>query len=65
MKKIRAIYIGDIRFDTCSVFELNKETNYFVMIVDEEFKYKKEDVEEDKDFLIFEVDGDDFKLIKK
>jgi hypothetical protein len=28
MKKIRAIYIGDVRFEQCPVFELNVETNY-------------------------------------
>ncbi|TCP95710.1 hypothetical protein EDD79_10576 [Serpentinicella alkaliphila] len=33
-KKIRAIFIGDVRFDRCPVFELNMETNYFEMLVD-------------------------------
>ena len=36
MKKTRAIFIGDVRFDQCPVFELNSETNYFEMIIDKE-----------------------------
>lgn len=63
MKKIRAIYIGDVRFDVCLVFELNFETNYFEMIKDNEIKYEKECVYEDSDFLIFEVENDDAKII--
>ncbi|WFD08784.1 hypothetical protein [Tepidibacter hydrothermalis] len=55
MIKMRAIYIGDVRFNECNVFELNEETNYFEMINDKEFEYKKEIVEEDDDWLIFEV----------
>lgn len=50
MKKIRAIYIGDVRFNGCPVFELNKEMNYFEMIIDKEFRYEKECVEEDSNF---------------
>ncbi|WP_427137937.1 hypothetical protein [Psychrobacillus psychrodurans] len=57
MKKIRAIYIGDVRFDQCPVFELNTETNYFE-IIDKEMRYEKEVVEEDDDFLIFKVEND-------
>ena len=53
MKKIRAIYIGDIRFDQCPVFELNLDTNYFEMLTDKEFRYEKEVVEEDDHFHIF------------
>lgn len=64
MKKIRAIFIGDVRFDQCPVFELNKETNYFEMIIDKEFSYEKELVEEDKDFLIFEIENDIATLIE-
>lgn len=63
MKKIRAIYIGDVRFEQCPVFELNKETNYFEMLIDKEFKYEKECVEEDNDFLVFEVENDEARLI--
>lgn len=65
MKKIRAIYIGDIRFDQCPVFELNEETSYFEMLIDKEFRYEKECVEEDNDFLIFEVENDEVNLIKR
>lgn len=53
--KIRAIYIGDVRFDNCPVFELNTETNKFVMLSDNEFQYSDLDVYADKDFLVFEV----------
>ncbi|PIC58962.1 hypothetical protein CSV80_00090 [Sporosarcina sp. P12(2017)] len=56
--KIRAIFIGDVRFDQCSVFELNNEMNYFEMIIDKEIKYEKVVVEEDEEFLIFEVEND-------
>ncbi|GAA0716407.1 hypothetical protein GCM10008905_00800 [Clostridium malenominatum] len=65
MKKIRAIYIGDVRFEQCPVFELNGETNCFEMLVDKEFTYEKECVEEDSDFLIFEVENDMTTLIKR
>lgn len=63
MKKIRAIFIGDVRFNQCPVFELNNATNYFEMIIDKEFKYEREVVEEDEDFLIFEIEQDIATLI--
>lgn len=53
--KIRAIYIGDVRFNSCPVFELNTETNQFVMLSDNDFRYDDLAVYDDKDFLIFEV----------
>lgn len=53
--KIRAIYAGDVRFDTCPVFELNVETHKFVMVSDPEFQYEDLDVYADEDFLIFKV----------
>ncbi|GEN84515.1 hypothetical protein SLU01_28270 [Sporosarcina luteola] len=65
MKKRRAIFIGDVRFDQCPVFELNSETNYFEMIIDKEFRYLKEVVEEDDDFLVFEIEKDMATLIKQ
>ena len=65
MKTIRAIYIGDVRFEQCPVFELNVETNYFEMLIDKEFRYEKECVEEDSDFLIFKVENDIATLIKR
>ena len=58
MKKIRAIFIADVRFDQCPVFELNPDTNYFEMLTDKEFRYAKELVEEDDDFLVFVVEND-------
>ena len=65
MKKIRAIFIGDVRFDQCPVFELNNETNYFEMLIDKEMRYEKEVVEEDDDFLIFEIGKDIATLIEQ
>ncbi|MEK3981511.1 hypothetical protein MKY37_21100 [Psychrobacillus sp. FSL K6-2836] len=65
MKKIRAIFIGDVKFDQCPVFELNNETNYFEMLIDKVMRYEKEVVEEDNDFLIFEIEKDIAKLIEK
>ncbi len=65
MKKIRAIFIGDVRFDQCPVFELNNETNYFEMLIDKEMRYEKEVVEEDDDFLIFEIVKDIATLIEQ
>jgi uncharacterized protein YlaN (UPF0358 family) len=65
MKKIRAIYIGDVRFDQCPVFELNMDTNYFEMLIDKEFRYEKEVVEEDDEFLVFVVENDIATLIKE
>ena len=63
--KIRAIYIGDVRFNQCPVFELNEETNYFEMLDDKDFRYPKECVEFDEDFYIFEVKDDIVTFIKK
>jgi uncharacterized protein YlaN (UPF0358 family) len=65
MKKLRAIYIGDVRFEECPVFELNKETDHFEMLKDKDFRYPRECVEEDKDFLIFEVEKDGAKLVSR
>lgn len=65
MKKVRAIFIGDVRFDQCPVFELNRATNYFEMIIDKEFRYLKEVVEEDDDFLVFEIENDIATLIEQ
>ena len=65
MKKIRAIYIGDIRFNQCPVFELNLDTNYFEMLTDKEFRYEKEVVEKDDDFLVFIVENHTATLIEK
>ncbi|MBN3352065.1 hypothetical protein CF086_17355 [Clostridium botulinum] len=55
MKKIKAIYIGDIRHKQCPVFELNEQNDCFEMLIDKEFKYDKKCVEEDADWIIFEV----------
>lgn len=65
MKKVRAIFIGDVRFDQCPVFELNNETDYFEMIGDPELKYLREVVEEDDGFLIFDIENDEATLIER
>lgn len=66
MKKIRAIYIGDVRFKNCPVFQL-KENGWFEMLEDSEYRYEKEVVENDDDWLIFEFDikKDEAKLINR
>ena len=64
MKIRRAIFIGDVRFDQCPVFELNIDTDYFEMIIDKEIQYEKVVVEEDDDFLIFEIENDCAALMK-
>ncbi|MEK4715909.1 hypothetical protein [Sporosarcina sp. FSL K6-5500] len=48
-----------------SSFELNNETNYFEMIIDKEFRYEKELVEEDEDYIIFEIEKDIATLIEQ
>lgn len=50
-----AIYSGDVRFDFCPVFELDEDTEEFIMLSDKEFRYDKDVVYEDEDFLLFEV----------
>ena len=53
--RLRAIYTQDVRFDSCPVFELNTETNYFEMLEDRLFRYKSEEIYEDENFLVFAV----------
>lgn len=64
-KNFRAVYIGEVIFNQCPVFQLNLKRNYFEMINDREIRYEKECVEEDDDFLIFEVENDRATLIEK
>jgi hypothetical protein len=66
MKEKRAIYIGDIRYDKCVIFKLNDKTGYYEMIDDTDFRYEESIVNEDTDWLIFEVDKrkDKVKLLK-
>lgn len=71
-KKIRAIYIGDLRFDNCPVFELNVETHMFVMISDigkdlecGPTQYEDLYVYADENFLIFEVITEDSNILKR
>lgn len=58
MKKYRAIYIGDMRFNECNVFELDKEADDFVMINDTEIRYSIKAVMGDTDFLVFSISDD-------
>lgn len=62
---LRAIYIGDLRFLECPVFEYNEEKEVFEMIVDRESAYPKDFVAADDDFLVFLVEQDSVKMIDK
>ncbi|MBX4267525.1 hypothetical protein [Clostridium estertheticum] len=64
IKKIRAIYIGDVKHNQCPVFEL-KENGWFEMLEDNEFRYEKVVVEADSDFLIFKVENNEVILLDK
>lgn len=64
MKKLRAMYTGDVRFNECPVFELNEDNGYFEMISDHEFRYEKSTVFEDNDFIIFSIEDDTVRIIK-
>lgn len=63
--KIRAIYIGDVRFDQSPVFEYDKATNEFMMLIDHEFSYSLEIVENDPDFIIFLIEKNKVTKISK
>jgi hypothetical protein len=53
----RAIYIGDVRYNECHVFELNTDNNFYEMIDDTEIRYSREIVEDvDEGFIVFDVD---------
>ena len=43
-------------FEQCPVFEIKNQTNYFETMIDKDMRYEKEVVEEDDDFLIFEIE---------
>lgn len=64
MRKIRAIYIGDVRFDTCPVFELNQKTGWFEMLEDRSFRYEKDVVDNDDEFLVFCVNNNEVEMTK-
>ncbi|MGE5329839.1 MAG: hypothetical protein ACM3UU_12095 [Ignavibacteriales bacterium] len=64
MKKVRAIFIGDVRFDECPVFELNEQNGYFEMLKDKDFRYEKQYVIEDKDFITFVIENDVARVTK-
>ena len=65
IKKIRAIYIGDVKHNQCPVFEL-KENSWFEMLEDNELRYSKEECfDEGSNFLIFEVENDEVILLDK
>ena len=56
MVKKRAIYMGDINQNYCMVFELNEETDSFIMLEDNHYQYHKDVVTNKEGFLVFEVD---------
>ncbi|WP_050183901.1 hypothetical protein [Domibacillus robiginosus] len=55
---LRAIYIGDIRFNECNVFEYDNDTKKFHMVNDREISYDFEVVMGDADFIIFATNGE-------
>lgn len=57
MTKLRAVFIGDVRFDQCPVFEYNPATGEFEMLIDKEFRYAPVAIEEDDDWLLFVIDS--------
>ena len=57
MNKIRAVYMGDVRFSKCPVFELNSKKDIFEMIEDRSFWYPRKAVYDDNNFFIFVVRG--------
>lgn len=63
--KQRAIYVGDVRYDECPVFELDNDTNQFIMIGDSEMRYDSEVVYSDDDFQVFSVKDDTVRLVDK
>jgi len=65
MKTIRAIYIGDVRYNECPVFELDKKTGMFEMLKDKEFRYGIDSVRNDPDFLVFAVENEEASMISK
>jgi hypothetical protein len=63
MIKIRAIYKGDILYNSADIFELNKETGYFHMLNDFNFRYEKNIVLNDDDWVIFEIENEKVSII--
>lgn len=60
MERKRAIYVGDMIFNECDVFEFDEVTQEYVMINDTDFRYPKEEVEEyeSADWVIAVVSGE-------
>lgn len=50
---IRAIYMPDIKYGACYVFE--KRGNYFVMMQDDNYMYEDEMVYDDNNFILFKA----------
>lgn len=55
--KIRAIYLPDIAFNDTKniIFEFNKDTNSFILIGDESYRYDIECIIEDSNWILFET----------
>jgi len=69
MRKIRAIYIWDIRDNQCEVFELDASDKKFKMIIDGDFSYPLECILEDSNWIVFGINGtgddEEVKIIKR
>lgn len=52
---IRAIYLGDIKYITMPVFELDYETMVFFMLEDSDFRYPLKVIKADKNWRVFKV----------
>ncbi len=63
--RIRALYIGDVRFNSCPVFELNLKTMNFEMLSDPTFAYSIDIILYDSDFILFTVEWDHAKKLSK
>lgn len=63
--KLRAIFIGDVRFTECPVFEYTATTNQYEMLSDRAVAYDREVVEQDEDFLLFQIEADVATLLTK
>lgn len=62
---IRAIYIWDVRFPDCPVFELDSKGQRFHMVGDPSFAYDKAEVYNDDDWILFKVKDENVIRIEK
>lgn len=60
-EKVRAIYIGDVRFDAVMLFEYSKVDDMFIMLDLDDmdnsgFRYPSDAILEDEDWLLFQIE---------